>query len=307
MPGRLVDVVAALIDGFPRGCLCVFRNRHRGAERGASPTGPPRQTAVLMLQNAAGDQYATAARPIAVRTSNSSGKKVRSSACLRKPTPLEPPVPRLKPMMQHRAHVPEAPQLELRLEVDQVLAQVVLAPSRRRCPRRCARTPAAARIATRLRPVAGEVALRDGVAVAREVGQRLVVERRRFERFAQPCLPSGSCANTLSMSAFLFPSRNSTMRYCSDWNPDRPEHLAEFHVFGRGERLQHRPHRGQLRDHLLCSARRSSGRRRARRGAGDRRAQFSTSSFSHAPRTWCWMMNRTVVVRRSESVFCGGQ
>ena len=35
-----------------------------------------------------------------VLTSNSSGKKVSSSACFRKPTPLEPPVPRLKPMMR---------------------------------------------------------------------------------------------------------------------------------------------------------------------------------------------------------------
>src|SRR3546814_6602255 len=33
-------------------------------------------------------------------------------------------------------------------------------------------------------------------------------------------LPSASCANTLSMPAFLLPSRNSTVRYCSDWKPD---------------------------------------------------------------------------------------
>ena len=38
--------------------------------------------------------------PIVVRTSNSSGKKVSSSACLRKPTPLDPPVPFLKPMIR---------------------------------------------------------------------------------------------------------------------------------------------------------------------------------------------------------------
>src|SRR5690606_4958208 len=38
--------------------------------------------------------------PMLVRTSNSSGKNVRSSACFRKPTPLEPPVPRLKPMIR---------------------------------------------------------------------------------------------------------------------------------------------------------------------------------------------------------------
>ncbi|MNV85181.1 hypothetical protein D3C71_1791160 [compost metagenome] len=35
---------------------------------------------------------------IVVRTWNSSGKKVSSSAWRRKPTPLEPPVPRLKPI-----------------------------------------------------------------------------------------------------------------------------------------------------------------------------------------------------------------
>jgi hypothetical protein len=45
-------------------------------------------------------QSAAGAAPIAVRTSNSSGKNLNSSACYRKPTPLEPPVPRLKPMMR---------------------------------------------------------------------------------------------------------------------------------------------------------------------------------------------------------------
>src|SRR3546814_7924753 len=35
--------------------------------------------------------------PTTVRTSNNSGKNVRSSACFRKPTPLEPPVPGRKP------------------------------------------------------------------------------------------------------------------------------------------------------------------------------------------------------------------
>jgi len=38
--------------------------------------------------------------PIEVRTSNSSGKNVNSSARLRKDTPLDPPVPGLKPMMR---------------------------------------------------------------------------------------------------------------------------------------------------------------------------------------------------------------
>jgi hypothetical protein len=38
--------------------------------------------------------------PISVRTAYSSGKKVSSRALRRKPTPLEPPVPRLKPMVR---------------------------------------------------------------------------------------------------------------------------------------------------------------------------------------------------------------
>ena len=39
-------------------------------------------------------------RPISVRTANSSGKKVRSRAFCKKPTPLEPPVPRFVPIMR---------------------------------------------------------------------------------------------------------------------------------------------------------------------------------------------------------------
>src|SRR5690606_11341060 len=50
-------------------------------------------------QGLAGPEYAPPG-PIEVRTSNSSGKNVRSSACFRKPTPDEPPVPRRKPMMR---------------------------------------------------------------------------------------------------------------------------------------------------------------------------------------------------------------
>ena len=38
--------------------------------------------------------------PISVRTAYSSGKKVRSSAFCRKPTPDDPPVPVLKPMVR---------------------------------------------------------------------------------------------------------------------------------------------------------------------------------------------------------------
>ena len=43
---------------------------------------------------------ADAPGPITVRTSNSSGKKVRSSARFRNPTPDEPPVPFRNPMIR---------------------------------------------------------------------------------------------------------------------------------------------------------------------------------------------------------------
>src|SRR6185312_6638676 len=47
-----------------------------------------------------GPQVQSAARsPISVRTAYNSGKNVNSSALARKPAPLEPPVPRLKPIV----------------------------------------------------------------------------------------------------------------------------------------------------------------------------------------------------------------
>src|SRR5690606_22418307 len=70
---------------------------------GACPTDAAASNArtrgAAQHQGSAGPEYAPPG-PIELRTSNSSGKNVRSSACFRKPTPHERPVPRRKPMMR---------------------------------------------------------------------------------------------------------------------------------------------------------------------------------------------------------------
>ena len=146
-------------------------------------------------------------------------------------------------------------------------------------------------------------ARRHRVAVARQVAQDLVVQARRFEHCAQArLLASASCANTLSIAAFLLPSRNSMVRYCSDWKPDDgPEDVAELHVLRRRQRLQHRPHLGQLAQDLLAAREDLLARRRAGRRAGARSPRVSSwiISFIHSSATWCWTMN-------SSSSWCGG-
>ena len=179
---------------------------------------------------------------------------------LRKATPDEPPVPRLKPMMRSTVFMWRKRQSwklsststsssHSLVDVPMVLGVLVDA-------RRTRATRSRSSVCG-LRPVALEQPLRHRVAAAARgsAGTRRRGSAPRARRAARACA-SGSCANTASMPAFLLPSRNSSVRYCSDWKPDdAPEHVAELRVLGRRQRLQHRPLLGHLALHLLARGR----------------------------------------------------
>ena len=183
------------------------------------------------------------------------GRNVSSSACLRNPTPQEPPVPRLKPMMRITVRMwrkrhswnafPDRPGPRTGDKP----------PSACRCPRRCARTPAAtpdrtrAAWTSRVRSACGH-----RMAAAREEAQRLVVQARRFQRLAQHAAACGSCANTLQHVGVLVAEQEFHRAVLQRLESGRrPQQVAELHVFGRRQRLQHRPHLGQLAQHLLAA------------------------------------------------------
>jgi plastocyanin len=92
-PGELL---LRLLDGTRT--VATKRTQIKGTSAAATirlPARKHRYRLAITAQDAAGLESTPRYEPISVRTSSSSGKNVRSSAARKKPTPDEPPVPRL--------------------------------------------------------------------------------------------------------------------------------------------------------------------------------------------------------------------
>ena len=183
----------------------------------------------------------------------------------------------------HRLEVPEAPELEVLLQVDEFLAGLV-------------RLPVGVRVlvdlgehrhqlgvvAVRLRHVALQQGLdRHVVAGAGQIAQELVVDARRLERGRQQLLRRRVVVEDRQHPAVLV----------AEHELDRPvlvrlearrraEEAAELGVLRRGQRGQHRPLLGEAALDVLdpgqALERRAAGRRR-RAGAARRAARAGSA------------------------------
>ena len=203
----------------------------------------------------------------------------------------------------HDLQVPEPPLLEVVLDVDQLLAGLVDAPSARAgaaytvANRSTSRRRWCAALTSRARP--GQEVRRSR---ASEVAQELVVQRRLVEQLVElRSRAAGSCAKTFTMSASLLPSRNSTSRYCADWKPETGRRNGRISAYSLGVSVASTDH-WSVSVCWMCltrASRLSAGERSS--AASSARAERSswTISFSQSSLVWCWTM-------KSSSSCCGG-
>src|SRR5678816_3502855 len=152
-----------------------------------------------------------------------------------------------------RLHVAEAPELEALLDVDELLAHVVVAPellgllvdaTENRYQLRT--------VLVRLGPVALDAALRNGVTDTRKITQEFVVQARRLENLAQDLLCGRVIAEHLGHVGVLVAEQELDQPVLKRLEAGcRSEHVAEFHVLARRQRLEHSPLLEQLALDLL--------------------------------------------------------
>ena len=122
----------------------------------------------------------------------------------------------------HDLEVAEPPLLEVVLDVDELLAGLVDAPvlaRARRRPRRRRRTSSGSeRCGCDQSRSSSRPGRRTPGGRGRPGTRRRATARAAASSSARA--RPGSWAKTLTMSAFLLPSRNSTSRYCADWKPE---------------------------------------------------------------------------------------
>src|SRR3954470_11168839 len=152
-----------------------------------------------------------------------------------------------------RLHVAEAPELEVLFDVDQLFAHVVLGPIRLRVlVHRLEHLHDARMHRIRLRPVALDALRRHRESAAREVAQVLVVQARRFEELFEVAGLLGIEAMQLHALGALVTEQELNGPELERLQPGRrSEHAAELGIFGRRERLEHRPLLEELALHLL--------------------------------------------------------
>ena len=238
------------------------------------------------------------------RTAYSSGKNVSSSARRRNGDAARAAGAGLAAdHALHRLEVPEPPELEVLLDVDELLAGLVHVPVvlgvgvdvGEDVHQLGAEDVGAADVAVEQLP-------RHRVAAPGEQAQELVVDARAVRAARSARRARARRARTArSIAAFLLPSRNSTARYCADWNPDdEPSDAAELGVLG-GVSVASTDH-CSMSVFWMCLTRASffsaGASRSAARSSQAERSSWSRS-FSHSSEVWCWTMN-------SSSSWCSG-
>src|SRR5688572_6699212 len=165
----------------------------------------------------------------------------------------------------HGLHVAEAPELEVLLDVDQLLAHVVLGPELVRIlVNHLEHGGDAWMPLVGLRPVALGALRRHRHAAAREVAQELVVQARRLEQALQARVGRGVVALHFHEARVLVAQQELDGAELERLQPrGRPEHVAELHVLRGRERLEHRPLLEQLALHLLHAREDLEARREA--------------------------------------------
>src|SRR5690606_37998409 len=103
-------------------------------------------------------------------------------------------------------------------------------------------------------PVALHVGFGHGMAVARQVTQQFVVQAGGFQRRPQLLAAFRVVGEHLEHAGVLVAQQELDGAVLQRLEPRRrPQHFAEFHVVGRRQRLQHRPHLGELAEHRLAA------------------------------------------------------
>ena len=181
-------------------------------------------------------------------------------------------------------------------------------PRCRPAPRRSRRRPSARRVPRRPRrrsstrsgcsrygcgPVAVEQLGGDGVARG---GRGSAGTRRRGSAraaaWSSSAWAAGSWPNTLTMSAFLLPSRNSTSRYCADWKPELVARKGRISAYSLGVSVASTAH-WSVSVCWMCltrASRFSAGDSSSARSRSRAERSSWTISLSHSSEVWCWMM-----------------